>query len=275
MVKNNMLSGKVAIVTGSGAESGIGYHIAKVLAESDAKVVLTGRRPEELNELTHRLKEEQLEVTSCPLDMKDESSIKSLMAFAIEKYGHLDILVNNAASTADPKDQDVMNLDADIWDNIFNVNARGTMLACKYAIPELLKAGGGSIINMSSGTSMAGDMQYTAYGCTKGAINTLTKYIATQYGHQGIRCNALIIGLVETGGKAQNHLPEPLLKIFEENHVIGRLGKPEDIGNFIKFLGSDESTWITGQLLNIDGGFFAQLPTTQPILNYVKQQKNQ
>ncbi|WP_435549036.1 SDR family NAD(P)-dependent oxidoreductase [Desulfobacterium sp. N47] len=134
----------------------------------------------------------------------------------------------------------------------------------------MLKAGGGSIINMSSGTSMAGDMQYTAYASSKGAVNTLTRYIATQYGRQGIRCNALIIGLVRTtGGKAQDHLPAPILKILEDNHATGKLGKPEDVAEFIRFLSGDDAVWITGQHLNIDGGFFAHLPTTGPIADFM------
>ncbi|MBA3035540.1 MAG: SDR family oxidoreductase [Desulfobacterium sp.] len=267
--RNKDLQGKVAIVTGSGSADGIGIVIVQELAKAGAKVVLTGRREKELVELTEGLKKRGLDVACHLADMAEEKSIEGIIKFTVNTFGRIDILVNNAASTAHPGDKDAMNMDTEAWDSIFAINTRGTMLACKHAIPEMLKVGGGSIINMSSGTSLAGDMQYTAYASSKGAVNTLTRYIATQYGRQGIRCNALIIGLVRTGGKAQDHLPAPVLKILEDNHATGKLGRSEDVAKFIRFLSSDDAVWITGQHLNIDGGFFAHLPTTGPIADFM------
>ena len=98
----------------------------------------------------------------------------------------------------------------------------------------------------------------------------MTRYIATQYSRQGIRCNSLIVGLVQTG-KTEGALPEPLLKIFKENHATGNLGKPKDIAESVRFLSTDDSAWITGQLLPVDGGFFAHLPTTVPVAELMAQ----
>jgi NAD(P)-dependent dehydrogenase (short-subunit alcohol dehydrogenase family) len=132
---------------------------------------------------------------------------------------------------------------------------------CKHSLPLLIEGGGGSIVNLSSGTSLAGDMQYTAYACAKGAINTLTFYIATQYGQKRVRCNALAVGLVKTS-KMDESVPKPLLDLFTANHIIGRLGESGDVAEMIRFLASDHATWITGQVLGINGGFYAHMPTT-------------
>jgi len=263
MDRNQELKGKVAIVTGAGAAAGIGIVVARTLAEGGAQVVLTGRREQELNDLTDGLKKDGLDVACVLADMNEPDSIESIVKFTVDTYGKVNVLINNAALTGHPKDTDVEHQDPEVWDAIFKTNARGTMLMTKYAIPEMRKAGGGSIINISSGQSMAGDMQYTAYACTKGAINTLTKFVATQYADDHIRCNALILGLVHTG-VGEKTMPEAVRNILLANKLSGRLGTGEDIAEFVRFLSSDNSSWITGQELGIDGGFFAHQPTTAP-----------
>ena len=170
-------------------------------------------------ELTEGLKGQGQDVDCVVADMADEDQVKHMVGFVVERFGKLDILVNTAATTAHPEDLDVAHLSVAAWDQSFAVNARGTMLACKYAIPAMLEVGGGSIINYSSGTASAGDMRYTAYACSKAAIHTLTYYIATQYGRQGIRCNTLAIGLVRTAVN-EAAIPEPFATIYRENHVI-------------------------------------------------------
>jgi NAD(P)-dependent dehydrogenase (short-subunit alcohol dehydrogenase family) len=255
------LAGKVALVTGSGAARNLGYACVPVLAAAGAKVVLHGRREQELVELTEGLKGQGQDVDCVVADMADEDQVKHMVGFVVERFGKLDILVNTAATTAHPEDLDVAHLSVAAWDQSFAVNARGTMLACKYAIPAMLEVGGGSIINYSSGTASAGDMRYTAYACSKAAIHTLTYYIATQYGRQGIRCNTLAIGLVRTAVN-EAAIPEPFATIYRENHVIGRMGRPDEISEFVRFLASDASTFITGQVIPVDGGFFAHQPTT-------------
>jgi NAD(P)-dependent dehydrogenase (short-subunit alcohol dehydrogenase family) len=142
------------------------------------------------------------------------------------------------------------------------------MLMCKHAVPAMIASGGGSIINISSGTSLAGDMQYTAYATSKGAINTLTRYVATQYGAQGVRCNALALGLVATPMLAAN-MPPPLLEIFRSNKLTGRIGRPNDVAEVVAFLVSDRSAFVTGQVWSVDGGFYAHVPTTAPIAAFL------
>lgn len=223
--RSRELAGKVALVTGSGAARNLGYACVPVLAGAGAKVVLHGRREQELVHLTEGLKGQGLDVDCVLADVADEDQVRRMVGFAAERFGRLDILVNTAATTAHPEDLDVAHLSVAAWDQSFAVNARGTMLACKYAIPLMLEAGGGSIINYSSGTASAGDMRYTAYACSKAAIHTLTYYIATQYGRQGIRCNTLAIGLVRTAVNEAT-IPEPFATIYREHHAIGRMGRP-------------------------------------------------
>jgi NAD(P)-dependent dehydrogenase (short-subunit alcohol dehydrogenase family) len=259
--RNKDLEGKVAIVTGSGIAGGMGLTIARVLAEAGAKVVLTDIKGAELEESTKGLKKDGLDVVHHIVDISDEKSVEELIEFTLNTFGRINIVVNNAACTSSAEDTDIMSMPVELWDNTMAINTRGTMLMCKHTIPVLIKEGGGSIINFSSGTSMAGAMQNTAYACSKGAINTLTAYVATQYGDKGVRCNALALGLVGTS-KLQETLPKVVQDLFAAHHVVGRIGQTSDVAEFVRFLASDYSTWVTGQVLPVDGGFFAHLPTT-------------
>lgn len=270
--RNKELEGKVAIVTGSGAAGGIGFVTARVLAEAGATVVLTGRRIGELTELTDSLKDKGLSVAQHLVDIADEKSVADLLNFTKKTFGRLDTLVNNAALTSSHEDRDVATMSVEVWDQSFASTARGTMLMCKHSLPLLIEAGGGSIVNLSSGTSLAGDMQYTAYACTKGAINTLTLYIATQYGPKQVRCNALAVGLVRTT-RLDELMPQPMKDLFTANHIIGRLGELDDVAEIIRFLASDHAAWITGQVMGIDGGFYAHVPTTVGLMELMAKMK--
>lgn len=267
---NQDLAGKVALVTGSGAERNLGYDCARVLAEAGAEVVLHGRRREELTHLTDRLRHQGLHVSCFVADMGAEPEIKALVDFAVSTYGGLDVLVNTAATTAHPQDLDVARLTVDAWDQSFVVNARGTMLACKHAIPHMMERGGGSIINYSSGTALAGDMQYTAYACSKAAIHTLTVYVATQYGAKGIRCNSLAIGLVRTAVNEAS-IPEPYATVYRANHALGRMGRPEEVSEVVHFLATDAAAFVTGQVIGVDGGYYAHQPTTVQMAELARQ----
>lgn len=258
------LRGRVAIVTGAGGEGGIGACTAKLLAEAGAQVVLADLGNTQLEQIGAELVRDGLDVSHCVTDISDERSVASLIRFTQQKYRRLDILDNNAASQGQPEDRDVISMPAALWDQIMGVNARGTMLACKHALPLMMAGGGGSIINISSGTSSAGDFYATAYAASKGAINTLTRYVATQYGARGIRCNALVLGLIATP-VLEKVMPQPLRDIFRDNKLTGRLGEPHDVAEMVVFLASDRSRYITGQLLPIDGGFYAHTPTSGPM----------
>jgi NAD(P)-dependent dehydrogenase (short-subunit alcohol dehydrogenase family) len=260
-VTNLGLDGKVAIVTGAGGIGNIGAQTARLLAECGVRVVLADLEGSALAQMTGELTALGLPVARHATDISDERSVESLIRFTREKYGRLDILDNNAATQGQPEDSEVASLSVELWDHIMGVNARGTMLMCKHSLPLMISSGGGSIINISSGTSVAGDFFATAYAASKGAINTLTRYVATQYGDRGIRCNALILGLIETP-RLQSVMPPPLREVFREHKLVQRLGSPVDVARMVAFLASEQSSFITGQLLPVDGGFYAHTPTT-------------
>jgi NAD(P)-dependent dehydrogenase (short-subunit alcohol dehydrogenase family) len=258
------LNDRVAIVTGAGGKGGIGECTARLLAQRGARVILADLATSQLEQTADSLAKEGHDVKHCATDISDERSVAALIRFTQQEYGRLDILDNNAASQGQAEDREVASMSVELWDHIMGVNARGTMLACKHALALMLAGGGGSIINISSGTSIAGDFFATAYAASKGAINTLTRYVATQYGSQGIRCNALVLGLIATP-VLRAVMPEPLREIFRENKLIGRLGEPQDVAEMVAFLASDRSRFITGQLLPVDGGFYAHTPTAAPV----------
>jgi NAD(P)-dependent dehydrogenase (short-subunit alcohol dehydrogenase family) len=173
-------------------------------------------------------------------------------------------LDNNAARLALADDTDVTSMSVDVWDKIMAVNARGTMLMCKHALPLMVEDGGGSIVNISAGGSQAGDVFATAYATSKGAINTLTKYVATQGAAKGVRCNAIAPGLICTPLMSAT-LSTPVQEIFRSHSLTGRLGQPDDIAEMVAFLGSERSRFITGQIISVDGGIFAHVPTVMQV----------
>jgi NAD(P)-dependent dehydrogenase (short-subunit alcohol dehydrogenase family) len=252
------LQGKVAFI--SGGAGAIGSATAQRLAQDGARVVIGDLPASNVHEVAAGFRQQGLDVAAQELDLEQEASIRSAIDLIASKYGRLDILDNNAALKGLKDDRGVIGMSADLWDRVMSVNARGTMLMCKYALPVMIAGGGGSIINISSGTSAAGDQYATAYAVSKGAINTLTYYVAAQHGHQGIRCNGLLLGSVVTPAM-QRVLPEAMRDILRAHKLVGRLGQPQDIAEVVAFLASDRSAWITGQLWSIDGGFFAHIPT--------------
>lgn len=256
MQRTTELQGKTAIVTG--AVRGIGLDTVKLLAANGANVVLAGNSGTSLDAALEQAKTYG-EVVGYNVDISNEDSVKGLIQFTLDIFGRLDILDNNAALAGLPQDTDLLSLDVTTWDRLFSVNARGTMLMCKHAVEAMLRTGGGSIINISSGTAAAGQMHQTAYACTKGAIETLTRYIATQYGSQNIRCNAIAVGLVRTE-KLEEGLPKPFQDMIVDNKLIRRLGEGTDVAQMVMFLAGERSSWITGQVYPVDGGFFAHAP---------------
>ncbi|MDX2937766.1 SDR family NAD(P)-dependent oxidoreductase [Streptomyces ipomoeae] len=251
------LDGKVAIVTGGAG--GIGAVTGRLLAEAGAQVVLADLPG---TDVAAKAKEAGSpdRAVACEVDISSEGSVKALIDFTVQTFGGLDIVHNNAALTGLPGDLDVVSMTTEVWDAVFDVNARGAMLMCKHSIPAMIESGGGSIINMSSGMAEAADLMATAYACSKGAINTLTFYVATQYGDRGIRCNTISPGVVHTPA-VDRTMPEPVRELIIEHKAVGRLGEPRDIAELVSFLGSDASSFITGANLHIDGGFRAHVPS--------------
>lgn len=254
----NRLKDKVAIVTGS--TSGIGIGIARLYAAEGAKVVICGRRKEKGQAVVDMIAQEGGEASYHFMDITDPASIEALIADTAEKYGKIDILVNNAANVA-LKDGRVDELTLEMWDNIFQSDMRGTFYAIKCVLPYMQKnENGGSIINIGSMAACAGDLGSTAYACAKAGVDMLTQYTALQYGKDNIRCNCVRPGLIVTPDN-EAKVPQVLKDIFLSNIMVNRYGCPEDIGHMCVFFGSDESAYVTGQIINVDGGMNSHAPT--------------
>lgn len=253
----NRLKDKVAIVTGS--TSGIGIGIARLYAAEGAKVVICGRRKEKGEVVVEQIRSAGGEATYHFLDLTDFATIEKLIDDTAESYGKIDILVNNAANVGLP-DGRVDELTLEMWDAIFNSDLRGAFYAIKCVLPHMQKNGGGSIVNIGSMASCGGDLGATAYSCAKAGVDMLTSSVALQYGKENIRCNCVRPGLIVT---PQNEavVSEQLRQIFLSNIEVNRYGCPEDIGHACVFFGSDESAFVTGQIINVDGGMNSHAPT--------------
>jgi NAD(P)-dependent dehydrogenase (short-subunit alcohol dehydrogenase family) len=247
------LSGKTVVVTGAG--TGIGEGTAQLVAAEGADVLLADINEAAASSVTDDLRQQGSNAEACHLDLADEGSIRAMIATALETFGRLDALVNNAAKTTlTAEDFGVENTDLRVWDETMHVNLRGTMLACKHALPALRASGGGAIVNIASGAALRGARGLTAYGVSKAGIITLGEYIAAQHGEEGIRCNTISPGIIITpktydafGTPAQRNKVMPLM-------LSPRLGVPADIGAAIVWLISDEGAYVNGHCISIDGG---------------------
>ena len=248
---------KVAIITG--AAGGIGMASAKRLAGEGAQVVLA-----DLDEAGLAAAAEGIEgAVPMPVDLTDARSVEDLCRSVAERFGRIDILHNNAAIQSDAqrqRDLDVVNLDLGAWDMAMAVNVRGAMLMSKYVVPHMIAGGGGSIIHSASGFGVQGESTLTAYGASKAALIQLNRMIATQYGKQNVRSNCMVIGFVLTP-MAVESTPDVVKDILLSHHLTPELGQPEDIANLVAFLASDESRFITGAAIPIDGGVTAHQPS--------------
>lgn len=255
----NRLKGKVAIVTG--AASGIGLASARRLAQEGARVMLADINQQGAAEQALMLNRDGLEASSVRVDLGDESTIRDMIEQTVQVFGGLDILFNNAAAThlSSHYDAPVQAMDVQVWDDIMRINLRGTMLAIKHALEPLLRRGGGSIVNTSSGAAQAGALGYSAYAASKAGIESLTRYVAAQHGKQGIRCNAIAPGLILTPATADTYAG-PAGEMMLSHHLTPRLGEVADIANAVLFLSSEEAGFITGQVINVDGGLLSHQP---------------
>ena len=247
------LENKVALI--SGGARGMGATEAKLFALEGAKVVIGDVLEEEGRQTEVEIAETGGECLFVHLDVTNEASWEGAVAATVGKFGKLDIVVNNAGIA---RRSIVEDTPAEEWDLVMDVNAKGVFLGTKAAIPEMRKSGGGSIVNISSIAGLVGGWT-TAYAASKGAVRLLTKSTAIQYAGDGIRCNSVHPGVVESP------MTLPIMLNTEEGrrehaarHPIGRIGQPEDIAYGVLFLASDESSFMTGSELVIDGGLTAQ-----------------
>lgn len=253
------LDGKVAIVTG--AASGIGAASAAMLAQAGARVVVADIDGAGAERQAEAIRAQGGAATAVAADIGDDGSIRRLMEATLSAYGGLDILHNNAAATAisSTVDAPVELMDIGVWDDTMRINLRGTMLCSKYAIPLMRARGGGAIVNTSSAAAQAGALSYTAYACCKAGIEGLTKYVAAQHGKENIRCNAIAPGLIVTPASSAYFAGEAG-QMMLSHHLTPRLGQPDDIAHAVVFLASDAAAFITGQIINVDGGSLSHQP---------------
>jgi NAD(P)-dependent dehydrogenase (short-subunit alcohol dehydrogenase family) len=253
------LQSKVAIVTGSA--SGIGRECALSLAREGASVVVADLDIDGAHTVAEQISDDGGQALAVQVDLGDSASVESLVRQAVARFGSLDILHNNAAAThmAANRDLNVADMDPEVWDATMRINLKGTMLATKHALPHLVAAGGGSIVNTSSGASLGGDLGHTAYGVSKAAINALTRYTAAQYGKAGVRCNAVAPGLIVTPASADNYAG-PRGDLMLRHILTSRLGVPSDIAAMVVFLCSPDAEFVTGQVISVDGGAGSHAP---------------
>ena len=254
-----LLESKVAIVTGSA--SGIGRATARLMAREGAKVVVADINGEGAEKVAGDLRAGGGDAIAVTTDVSREADVRAMVAAAVDAFGALHVLHNNAAITSADHlalDGAVVDMELDVWDRTFSVALRGAMLGCKHAVPRMIEAGGGSIVNTSSNSGLSGDLTLTAYSAAKAGINSLTLSVATAYGKQGVRCNAVAPGYIQT--EASVAVPQELLGVFISNNLLPRVGEPDDIANTVAFLASDRAAFVTGQIIKVDGGQLSHLP---------------
>ena len=250
---NSRLKDKITMVTGAG--SGIGRACALALASEGARVALIGRRKDRLEAVAREIGNNALVVAA---DVSKKPDIDRMVEQTVANFGGLNILVNNAGVLHAGTVEQVTEQQ---WDETFNVNVRGVWLLSRAVLPQLRKAGGGSIINIASVLGINGVRNRACYAPSKGAVVLLTKCMAIDHGHENIRVNAICPAFVETDltaavlRKAPD--PEAMRRERISAHPIGRLGQPEDIAGMAVYLASDESSWVTGALFPVDGGYLA------------------
>jgi NAD(P)-dependent dehydrogenase (short-subunit alcohol dehydrogenase family) len=247
------LADKAAFITGGAG--GIGSATAERFIAEGARVTIADINGEAARRLAERLGPQARAAT---IDIGDEASVNAAIDEAYSHFGRLDILFNNAALTDDATmaaDTDVTAIPMEVWNRTLQVNTTGFMLCCRRAIPKMAADGGGVIVNTASGSGLLADVARVAYGASKAAVISLTQYVATQHGKDRIRCNAIAPGPIVT--PHSRSLAGPLFDTIARHMPMGELGAPQDAAALVAFLASDESRYINGQTIIIDGGLMA------------------
>ena len=253
------VKGKVAIVTG--ASLGIGRATAMLLAEEGAKVALTDLRDTEGEKIARDIESEGAEAVYWHLDVAHESEVQRVLGEINDRFGKIDILVNNAGIAGASKP--THEITGEEWDRVLAVNVKGVFFCTKHVIPFMRQAGGGSIINLSSIYGLVGAADVPPYHASKGAVTLMSKTDALFYAKDKIRVNSVHPGyiwtpMVEGVGKESGKSMEEFRKQIAALHPLGHIGEPDDIAYGILYLASDESKFVTGSELVIDGGYTAQ-----------------
>lgn len=244
------LKDKVAIITGGG--TGIGRGIAVLFAQEGARVVVSGRREDVLNETVNLIKQNGGDAMSVVTDVSSSESVLSLTAKTLEAHGGIDILVNNAGVY---QASDVVSATEEDWDKVISIDLKGVYLCAKNCIPQMLKQGGGKIVNIASIAGIVGFAGSAAYCAAKGAVVNLTREMALDFATKNINVNAIAPGVIETDMTKGFLEEEKSRQGFLAQTPVGRVGKPEDIAYAALYLASPESDFVTGHTLVVDGGW--------------------
>lgn len=248
------LAGKVALITG--AASGIGRATAERFAEEGARLALFDLDAAAGERALADAQEAGAEAVFVAGDVSRSEDVKAAVAETVAAFGRLDVLVNSAGVLLLGKDVPVADLAEEVWDRVIAVNLTGTFLACKHAIPEMIKSGGGSIVNVASVSAFIGWDVTGAYSASKGGMVALTRDVAHAYARFNIRANAVCPGNIDTPMVA-SIVDDPVFQADVEKMPLKRLGQPEEIANVAVFLASDEASFATGASFIVDGGLTA------------------
>lgn len=245
------LAGKTALVTGAGV--GIGRAIAQVFAREGAHVVVADLNEETATETANLIKDAGGKALAVACDVSDEAQVATMIACAVEAFGGLDVACNSAAVSRGSGP--IHTFERAVFDQTLDLCLTNTFLCMKHEIEYMLAHGGGSIVNISSNASLRGQPYNTAYAAAKSGVNLLTKSAAAEYGHKGIRINAVSPGVIRTPGVEKYFAEQPkIAEGLKQAAVMRRLGEPEEIAEAVCFLASERASFVTGQILSVDGG---------------------
>jgi len=247
------LADKTVLITGAG--SGMGRLAAQVFAREGARIVAVDLVEDALRETVARLRRgEGGRIVAVPADVSAAADVERAVAEGVRAFGGLNVLYNNAGIFPD-EDGSIVDMDESVYQRVLDVNLKGVALCCKYGIPRLIEAGGGSVINVASFVALVGcTVPQDAYTASKGAVISLTRSLAVQYGRQGVRANAICPGPILTP-MLESLFPNEEERLKRLNRIpLGRFGRPEDVVNAALYLASDESSWTTGTTFVVDGG---------------------
>ncbi len=250
------LKERVVLITGAG--SGMGRSAALLFAREGARIVACDCDPESVEKTVALIQAEQGVAQAAVADVSDSTQVAAAIEKVLQAYGKLEVLYNNAGVWL-PQDGPAPDLPEDVWDRIIDVNLKGTFLTCKYAIPHMVQAGGGSIINVSSISALrAGKDDFDAYAASKGGIVSFTLSVASTWGAKQIRANVICPGSIDTPMTAGSYHEPAIREFWSARTALGRVGTALEVAQTALWLASDDSSYVTGSVILVDGGYMTK-----------------